>query len=37
MFTRVVECQANKGKTEVVARTVRNEVLPTLQKQARLY
>lgn len=33
MFTRIVECQAKKGKTEVVAMKVRNEVLPTLQKQ----
>jgi quinol monooxygenase YgiN len=33
MFTRIVECQAKKGKAEVVAKKVRNEVLPTLQKQ----
>ena len=33
MFTRIVECQAKKGKSEVLAKKVRNEVLPTLQKQ----
>jgi len=33
MFTRIVECQAKKGKTDVLANKVRNEVLPTLQKQ----
>jgi heme-degrading monooxygenase HmoA len=33
MFTRIVECQAKKGKTEEVAKKVRNEVLPILQKQ----
>ena len=33
MFTRIVECQAKKGKTEVLAKKVRNEVLPALQKQ----
>lgn len=33
MFTRIVECQAKKGKAEVLAKKVRNEVLPTLQKQ----
>ena len=33
MFTRIVECQAKKAKTDVLAKKVRNEVLPTLQKQ----
>ncbi len=33
MFTRIVECQAKKGRTDVLAKKVRNEVLPTLQKQ----
>jgi heme-degrading monooxygenase HmoA len=33
MFTSVVECQAKKGKTEVLAKKVRNDVLPNLQKQ----
>jgi heme-degrading monooxygenase HmoA len=33
MFTRIVECRTKKGKTDVVANKVRNEVLPTLQKQ----
>ncbi len=33
MFTRIVECQAKRGKTDVVANKVRNEVLPTLRKQ----
>jgi quinol monooxygenase YgiN len=33
MFTRIVECQAKKGKTNALANKVRNEVLPTLQKQ----
>lgn len=32
MFTRIVECQAKKGKTDVLAKKVRNELLPTLQK-----
>jgi heme-degrading monooxygenase HmoA len=33
MFIRIVECQAKKGRTDVLAKKVRNEVLPTLQKQ----
>ena len=33
MFTRIVECQAKKGKTEELARKVHNDVLPALQKQ----
>jgi heme-degrading monooxygenase HmoA len=33
MFTRIVECQAKKGKTEVLAKKVRTEVLPALQTQ----
>lgn len=33
MFTRLVECQAKKGKTDVLAKKMRNEVLPSLQKQ----
>jgi heme-degrading monooxygenase HmoA len=33
MFTRIVECQAKKGKSEILAKKVRNEVLPSLQKQ----
>ena len=33
MFTRIVECQAKKGITDVLVKKVRNEVLPTLQKQ----
>jgi quinol monooxygenase YgiN len=33
MFIRIVECRAKKGKTEVLAKKVRNEVLFTLQKQ----
>lgn len=33
MFTRIVECRAKKGKTEVLAKKVGNEVLFTLQKQ----
>jgi heme-degrading monooxygenase HmoA len=33
MFTRIVECQAKKGKTDVLAKKMRNEVLPSLQKQ----
>jgi heme-degrading monooxygenase HmoA len=33
MFTRIVECQAKQGKSEVLAKKVRNEVLPSLQKQ----
>jgi quinol monooxygenase YgiN len=33
MFTRIVECRAKKGKTEVLAKKVGNEVLFTLQRQ----
>jgi heme-degrading monooxygenase HmoA len=33
MFTRIVECRAKKGKAEVLAKKVGNEVLFTLQKQ----
>jgi quinol monooxygenase YgiN len=33
MFTRLVECEAKKGKIEDATRKLRNEVLPALQKQ----
>jgi hypothetical protein len=33
MFTSIVQCQAKKGKTEELARKVRNEVLHTLQNR----
>jgi heme-degrading monooxygenase HmoA len=33
MFTRVVECEAKKGKSEDLTRKLRNEVLPALLKQ----
>lgn len=33
MFTRVLECRAKIGKAGEVARKVRDEVLPILQKQ----
>ena len=33
MYTRILECQARKGKTDVLARKVHNEVLPALQRQ----
>lgn len=33
MFTRILECQAKKGRTDVLAKKVRNEVLLTLHKQ----
>lgn len=33
MFARIVECHAKTGKTDEVAKKVRNEVLPFLQKQ----
>lgn len=33
MFTRIVECCAKKGKTEVLAMKMGNEVLFTLQRQ----
>ncbi len=33
MFTRVVECEAKKGKSEDLTRRMRNEVLPALKRQ----
>ena len=33
MFTRIVECQAKRGKAEVLAKKVCSDVLPALQKQ----
>jgi heme-degrading monooxygenase HmoA len=33
MYTRIVECHAKKGKTDVLARKLHNDVLPLLQRQ----
>jgi len=33
MYTRIVECQAKKGRTDVLARKMHKEVLPALQSQ----